>query len=245
MHSPRLARVALPMLATVGVAFAAAPAASASIRHAPRFGKGHGAGTSTNWSGYAVDGSSATSVVGTWSVPTVACAPGENSWSSPWVGIDGDTSNTVEQTGTDSDCVNGSPEYSAWYEMYPKFAYLVPITVNAGDSITAQVNYTGGAFVLSITDNRTGGHFSIAQTSKKARRTSIEWIEEGPAGGMLSNFGTVSFTGASGTINGQTGALDSFSGLSSIEMVTSSGTPRAVPSGVSGGSAFSVTWEHS
>src|SRR5579884_199244 len=63
--------------------------------------------TSTNWSGYAVDGTGATRVVGSWSQPTAACGIGESSWSSPWVGIDGDTSNTVEQTGTDSDCVNG------------------------------------------------------------------------------------------------------------------------------------------
>lgn len=244
MHSPRLARVALSTAAVLGTAFVAVPAAGASVRHAPRFGKGHGTGTSTNWSGYAVDGSNATNVVGTWTVPSVTCAPGENSWSSPWVGIDGDTSNTVEQTGTDSDCVNGSPEYYAWYEMYPKFAYLVPITVNARDSITGQVTYTGGAFVLSLTDNSTGGHFSITQTSKKARRSSIEWIEEGPVGGLLSDFGSVSFTGASGTINNQTDPIGSFSGLNSIEMVTSSGAPRAVPSGVTG-SGFSVKWEHS
>ena len=37
-----------------------------------------------------------------------------------WVGLDGYTSKSVEQLGTDSDCTNvNSPSYYAWYEMYP------------------------------------------------------------------------------------------------------------------------------
>src|SRR5438309_7050152 len=80
----------------------AAPALAQAKVHGPK--RGFGRGTSTNWSGYAVDGSSATYAVGTWTQSSVACQPGENSWSSPWVGIDGDNSNTVEQTGTDGDC---------------------------------------------------------------------------------------------------------------------------------------------
>ena len=75
--------------------------------HAPRHSFGRS--TSTNWSGYAVTGSGANHVIGTWTQPTVTCARGENSWSSPWVGIDGDNSNTVEQIGTDSDCSGGAP----------------------------------------------------------------------------------------------------------------------------------------
>ena len=243
MDVHRCARGALSTLAVLGATVMAAPAAGAAVRHAPR--RGFARGTSTNWSGYAVDGTSATNVVGTWTVPSVKCAPGENSWSSPWVGIDGNVSNTVEQTGTDSDCVNGTPYYYAWYEMYPKFAYQAGLTVSPGDSITGQVTYTGGAFVLALTDNTTHGRFSIAQTSKKARRTSIEWIMEGPSGGLLSNFGSVSFTGASGTINGVTDPLGSFTGVSPITMVTSSGATRATPSGIAGGSGFSVTWDHS
>jgi hypothetical protein len=243
MHAPRHVRAALPALAALGAVLLCAPAASASVaRHAPRYGRAHG--TSTNWSGYAVDGSNATNVIGTWTEPAVSCAPGENSWSAPWVGIDGDTSNSVEQTGTDSDCVNGTPEYYAWYEMYPKSAVLVPMTVHPGDSITGQVTYTGSGFVLTLTDNTTHATFSTTQVSKKARRTSVEWIMEGPASGLLSDFGTASFSGASATINGQTGALGSLTGAQSITMVSAQGVTRAVPSPVSSGSSFSVRWEH-
>lgn len=213
---------------------------------------GHGApkhkvgrGTSTNWSGYAVDGSSATNVAGSWKQPTVRCAAGENSWSSPWVGIDGDASNTVEQIGTDSDCVNGTPSYYAWYEMYPKQLVVVPITVHPGDSFTGHVSYASGSFTLSLTDSTTRSTYSTVQSSRKAKRSSVEWIMEGPSNGLLSDFGSVSFSATSATINNTTGALGSFSGADPITMITSSGVARATPSGVSNGSSFSVAWHHS
>src|SRR4051794_17995144 len=95
------------------------------VRHDPKHGLTRD--TSTNWSGYDVTGSGALDVKGTWTQPAAKCTAGENSWSSPWVGIDGDTSNTVEQIGTDTDCSNGTPFYYAWYEMYPK--KLVQITI--------------------------------------------------------------------------------------------------------------------
>ena len=94
--------------------------------------------TSTNWSGYAVTGvsGSVTNVKGSWVVPTVDCSKSPStSYASFWVGIDGYSSNTVEQIGTDSDCSSGTPTYYAWYEFYPHFAYYVPNmrTINAGD----------------------------------------------------------------------------------------------------------------
>ena len=252
---------------TLGLSLAGAPAALAhgkpagasgatgarGARSAPlvvRTGSGapkhkFGRGTSTNWSGYTVDGSAATDVVGTWTQPTAKCAAGENSWSSPWVGIDGDTSNTVEQTGTDSDCVNGAPSYYAWYEMYPKQLVLVPITVHPGDSITGHVSYASRGFTLSLTDNSTRASYSTVQSSKKAKRSSVEWIMEGPSNGLLSDFGSVSFSGASATINNTTGALGSFAGADPLTMVTSSGVARATPSKVTNGSSFSVAWDHS
>jgi hypothetical protein len=240
-------RRAVSVLAVLGGIFLAAPAAAPAAgvaRHAPRHAFGHG--TSTNWSGYAVAGTAATSVIGTWTEPAVRCAPGENSWSAPWVGIDGDTSNTVEQTGTDSDCQNGTPVYYAWWEMYPKRTVLVPMTVQPGDSMTGQVTYGSLGFTLALKDNTTGGSFTTTQASKKAQRTSVEWIMEGPSGGLLSNFGSMSFTSAAATINGQTGSLGSFPAASPITMVTSQGAVRAAPSNISGsGSSFGVTWQHS
>src|SRR5437899_1214954 len=59
-------------------------------------------GLSLNWSGYAVSASDVTSVSATFTVPEVG-PPGSIGGLSPdfsaWVGIDGYTSATVEQTG--------------------------------------------------------------------------------------------------------------------------------------------------
>src|SRR5437899_2952963 len=70
---------------------------------------------STNWSGFAVTGSGVTDAKGSWIVPSVTCSS-STTYSSYWVGIDGYSSNTVEQTGTDSDCSSGHGVYYAWYE---------------------------------------------------------------------------------------------------------------------------------
>src|SRR5437588_1830204 len=142
-----------PGLLAVGTIVAAlafaAPTLAAPASHAPRHSFGRS--TSTNWSGYAVTGSGATHVIGSWTQPAVTCAAGENSWSSPWVGIDGDTSNTVEQIGTDSDCRNGTPSYYAWFEMYPKGLVTVSVAVRPGDSFTGDVTASScGTFSLNF-----------------------------------------------------------------------------------------------
>jgi hypothetical protein len=206
-----------------------------------------GRGTSTNWSGYAVPGTNATHVIGSWVQPgVVSCSRKESSWSSPWVGIDGDNSNTVEQIGTDTDCSRGRPAFYAWYEMYPKsLVQITTVRVQPGDAFTAEVTYTGGSsYVLSLTNTTTGQSFSTTQSASGAARSSVEWIMEGPSNGTLTNFGSVGFTGSSATISSQTGNLGSFGATADpITMVTKSGFQRAVP-GAAGGDAFSVTWKH-
>jgi hypothetical protein len=240
-------RVKIGIVALAGfAAFALLPAGAAANAHPSPHALKHkyGRGTSTNWSGYAVNGSGASHVIGTWTQPAATCAPGENSWSSPWVGIDGSNSNTVEQIGTDTDCSNGVPFYYAWYEMYPKRLFTIGIAVHPRDSFTGEVTYTSGAFALKLTNNTTGATFQTTQTSKKARRSSVEWVMEGPSSGLLTNFGSVAFSSASATIGGQTGNLGSFAGAQPITMVTQQGAPRAVPSAVSAGTSFSVSWQH-
>src|SRR5919107_5912322 len=106
--------------------------ASASVRReAPNHKINHS--TSTNWAGYDVMGGRYTSVSATWTQPAVNCSVTPTGWSSFWVGLDGDTSGTVEQTGTEADCSNGHAVYSGWYEMYPKFPKTYGTPVGAGD----------------------------------------------------------------------------------------------------------------
>jgi hypothetical protein len=241
----------IPALAAMLVFGRGAPAASAHAtahQSAPlalhlHHGKNS---TSTNWSGYANTGATFTDVKGSWTQPSASCSSGQTAYSSFWVGIDGDTTNTVEQTGTDADCSSGTPVYYAWYEMYPKFPVNLSNTVRPGDSITAEVKVaSGGKFTLTISDSTQHWTFTTSQTSKKAKLGSAEWIAEAPSGSggvlPLANFGTVNFTNC--TANGV--SISSNPNPDAITMASGS-TTKATPSGLgSGGASFSVTWKHS
>jgi hypothetical protein len=200
--------------------------------------------TSTNWAGYAATGRTFSSVSATWKQPTAKCTAA-TSYSSFWVGLDGYSSNTVEQTGTDADCSGGSPVYYAWYEMYPKFPKNLSMAIHPGDTIHASVTTNGtGTFTLTIANTTTGARFTTKQKLNSAKLSSAEVIAEAPSssGGVLplTNFGTVGFSAA--TANGQ--SIGSFN-PDPINMVTPDGTVKASTSTLSGGSAFSVAWKHS
>ena len=199
--------------------------------------------TSTNWSGYAVTGSRFTSVSSSWTEPTVTCSG--TAYSSFWVGLDGDTSGTVEQTGTDADCSGSTPQYYAWYEMYPKFPTNLKGTVRPGDHLSASVTTNGsGSFTLTISDSTQGWTNTTNARLKSATLASAEVIAEAPSSRSgvlpLANFGTVSFSGA--TANGSL-LTSSTPNIDPITMASGS-TVKAQPSSISSG-AFSVTWKHS
>jgi hypothetical protein len=199
--------------------------------------------TSTNWSGYAVTGSRFTSVSSSWTQPTATCST--TAYSSFWVGLDGDTSNTVEQTGTDADCSGRTPQYYAWYEMYPKFPVNFSNPVKPGDQMSASVTTNGsGQFTLTISDGTQHWTKTVTARLKSAKLASAEVIAEAPSssGGVLplANFGTVGFSGAKAN-----GALLT-SSTPHIDPITmqSGSTVKARPSSISNG-AFSVAWKHS
>ena len=200
--------------------------------------------TSSNWAGYAVTGGGYTTVTSSWVQPSASCTSA-TTYSSFWVGLDGDGSNTVEQTGTDADCSGGTPSYYAWYEMYPKYPVNLSLSVRPGDLLTATVSYVGNnRFSISITDSRSGS-FS---TTLKGRGSlfSAEAIAEAPSSRSgvlpLTNFGSVGFTGTK--VNGQ--AIGTFpqSSIDRIDMVSGS-TVKAATSGLKSNTDFTVTWKHS
>jgi len=229
-----------------------------------------GTAESTNWSGYAVTGAtgSVTSVSGSWTVPSSTCVKGSSAeYAAFWVGIDGWTSSTVEQIGTDSDCSSGTPSYYAWYEFYPEDAYYAGKLTNLtpGHVMSASVTYntTTGIFTATITDV-TQPTLTFTTTYTPSRRTgtpsrsSAEWIAEAPSSSRgvlpLANFGTVSlgddYTKVSNTcfatIGGKLGSITSFpsSNVWSTTMVNEkTSAPMATPSPLtSDGSSFFVTW---
>jgi len=216
--------------------------------------------TSDNWSGYAVTGSSVTYAAGSWQVPTVDCTKTPRSYSAFWVGIDGYSSKTVEQTGTDSDCSGTTPVYYAWYELYPAPPVNISMTVAPGDVMGASVTYSGGKFTITIDNRTTGEEYQITKAVAGAKRTSAEWIAEAPcctSGGdilPLSDFVSASFGDDYNSDPGTNYATDSSvtdgpisafgSAVKQIRMVN--GTEKeAIPTALTpDGTSFTVAWKH-
>ena len=174
------------------------------------------------------------SVSPSWTQPAVDCSKTPTAWSAFWVGLDGDTTNTVEQTGTEADCSKGTAVYYAWFEMYPKFPVNYTNPVSAGDSFAASVTYAGsGYFKLTLSDATRGWSRTTTQRLKSAKLGSAGAIAEAPSGSggvlPLADFGTAAFSGA--TVNGSQ-LTSSAPGLDPITMVSRS-TVEAAPSAIS------------
>jgi len=162
--------------------------------------------TSTNWSGYAATGSSGqfTVVSSNWTEPTAKCTGSGDQYSAFWVGLDGFSSSTVEQTGSEADCAGRTAEYSAWYEMYPAYPVYFSNRVRPGDNFTGSVTYQAGTgdFVIRLTDSTQKWTQTASQAVAGAARSSAEVIAEAPSSGAtggvlpLTNFGTVNFSAA-------------------------------------------------
>jgi hypothetical protein len=226
----------------------AGPAPSWSRAPSPQaqgFDANAAAMNSQNWAGYASAGNPGTftSVSASWTEPAVTCAA-TDTLASFWVGLDGDGSTTVEQTGTEADCDGGAAAYQGWFEMFPAAPVFYDDPLEPGDALSASVVADGGgAFTLTLTDSTQGWTETTEQTSETAQLGSAEVITEAPSDQAvlpLSNFGTVGFTGATADDtalgNENPGALT---------MVSADGAADATPSALGGGDAFTVTWDSS
>jgi Peptidase A4 family len=160
---------------------------------------------SINWSGYA-DSESGTNTVsqvsGNWTIPAVQCPPApyenQDAFLANWVGIDGLTTQTVEQLGTAAQCFEGVTYYYVWYELYPSTTVEEGTTAcinnnvdcpQPGDRISASVTVTSAGsgennYALTLTDH-TRPEESFSTTAQCAVTTcldaSAEWIVERPA----------------------------------------------------------------
>jgi hypothetical protein len=218
----------------------------APARHLVPFSNIKHSVTSSNWSGYAATGGSGafTSVSASWTEPTGHCTSGDQ-YSSFWVGLDGYSSRTVEQTGSEVDCSGSTPLYYAWWEMYPGPSHTFSNPVSPGDNFIASVTFDGGGrFTLTISDTTRGWSHTENKTLSSAKRSSAEVIVEAPcctgSGGILplANFGTANFTNSAA--NGS--AIGNFS---PTEIIMKSGsTQKDSISALSGGTNFSATWLH-
>jgi hypothetical protein len=200
---------------------------------------------SSNWSGYAQTGGNGafTSVSASWTQPSATCPSRQDQYAAFWVGLDGYSSDSVEQTGTDSDCDGTSPDYYGWYEMYPANPVYYNNPVEPGDSISASVSFSGSdTYTLVLTDHTQNWTQRQVINESGFDRSSAVVITEAPcctnSGGILplSDFGTINYTGATGN-----GTFTN-SNATEIIMVDSRGRQEDSTSSITGTGDFSNTW---
>jgi hypothetical protein len=203
---------------------------------------------SENWSGYAVTGADGafSSVSASWTEPTGTCSHprSDDYYAAFWVGLDGYSSDTVEQTGTLIWCDGSTPYYYGWYEMYPSALTTYSNTVRPGDAMSASVTFSGTeTYTLVLKDATQGWTETYTANESGLDRSSAEVITEAPcctnSGGILplADFGTVNYTAS--TDNGSSMGTQS---PTEIIIVDASGRQEDSTSSISSSGAFSNTW---
>jgi len=261
-HSGRLRAgvLAACLLATIAFVPAESFAATAVVGHVgPKHlvtPPGRLASTSSNWAGFAAFERRTTfsAVRGRWVQPTATCNTNKTQYASFWIGIDGYNSNTVEQIGTDSDCVGHTPTYYAWFEMFPAPPHTISgVAIHPGDRIVTRISASNHRFSLVLTNATTGKSFQTREKLVTAEQASAEWIAEAPSGCTsqscrvlpLANFGSIDFTGSYTTGDGHQGSIsDPAWRHDRITMAGSHGTKATTSPLDTTGTRFSVDWQH-
>lgn len=217
---------------------------------------------SANWAGYADSATGGTQfryVAAQFTMPTVYCprSPAGSSgyaYSSHWVGLDGFSDSTVEQTGVAGYCNSaGTPGYYAWYEMYPQgpVAYT---GVSPGDTVQVSVFYNASTtgYNLFLKDVTTGGYLLVTDycpSGSTCLNSSAEVISEDPGGAVANGYNLADFGQANyentivTTVSGHHGSFWGSQDWGANELIMNDGTNTlATPSVRYGGKAFSVDW---
>ena len=181
---------------------------------------------SSNWAGAVLTappaGSTFNAVSGTFTIPKATTPNGQGGSFSgaAWVGIDGDTyGKAILQAGIQWTVTNSggglSYQVSAWHEWYPAPSFnFGALAVHVGDVINISITSSSNRQGTVVIHNQSTGQ-SVSKTISAPNSNAVlggknaEWIvEDYSQGGALvpfSNFGTVTFTGAScKASNGQT-----------------------------------------
>jgi hypothetical protein len=245
-HAAAIARAAIK---NIVVGFEHSPTLKVTSRHTNV--KGLSQVESTNWAGYADTGSDFSKVSASWTQPTGVSSGSTTSLAAFWVGIDGYSSDTVEQDGTLIESYEGTVYYYDWWEIYPENDVQIINTVNPGDSITASVVRSGDKYTLAVTDSTNPSNsFSTTQTYRGAADSSAEWIAEAPSGSSgiypLTDFGTWTDSGSSVTEGSTTGVISSFTDDEITQVNGNTGAVEDQPGPLnSSGNGFTATWESS
>jgi hypothetical protein len=210
---------------------------------------------SLNWAGYAANRARTTfrHVSAAFTVPYVDCPGTTTSYSSHWVGLDGLGSSSVEQVGIEADCSGSTPQYYAWFEMYPK-PVSIAFPVHAGNAVQASVSYERSSrkFVLILRDTTNGRHLirTLKCAARTCQRSSAEVISEAPSNGSggilpLADYRAVGFSSVTVTTSrGHRSGLRSrlWNTYQIVAVGASSHKLEAQPTSLFHGQAFSTYW---
>ena len=205
--------------------------------------------SSNNWAGYADVSSGYSRVTATWTEPSVSCTS-TTALAAFWVGIDGYSSDSVEQDGTLAECYGDHLYQFSWWEMYPTNSIqTVGGSVAAGDQISASVVRSGTSYTLKVTDStHSANSFTTTQSCSNCANSSAEWIAEAPSGSggiyPLPNFHSWTAANATVTSGSTTGVISTFPDYE-ITMTGNSGNKATPGSLNAAGNSFTVTWNRS
>jgi Peptidase A4 family/ell wall binding domain 2 (CWB2) len=140
---------------------------------------------SSNWSGYAVTGTTFTSVTGTFNAPSLVSGTSTSAALGAWVGIDGANNTSLIQAGIGEYVDPSDPSefyLYPWWEILPNAQIVVTsVAVAPGDEVTVTIDTSGDGFWgITLTDDTNGQSYTTTQ-SYDGPATSAEWIMEAPS----------------------------------------------------------------
>ena len=157
-----------------------------------------------NWSGGRLDGNPGfDQVTGQWTVPMVQPSANDE-YSYTWLGIDGNLSDYLIQTGT-AQASGTDGGYVAWWEIITPGNLAPPMEisepVSPGDVMQAVIaEVTSGIWGIGIRDVTEGWQYATDQ-QYSGPSDSAEWIEEDPSStptinglATLADFGSATFS---------------------------------------------------
>jgi hypothetical protein len=199
---------------------------------------------SASWAGYYLSGAAGaySSVSASFTVPTAKCTSTGSQYAAFWVGLDGVTSASVEQTGIEADCISDTASYFGWYELYPAPPVDFSNAISPGDSMSASVTFTGTTtYTLVLKDNTAGWSHTVTKSESGLARSSAEVVTSGPdnggTGATLTDFGKITYSDCA--VNGTSMGTQS---PTAVEMVDAAGHVMVSPSAMTAAGQFTNTW---
>ncbi|HEV2316077.1 MAG TPA: G1 family glutamic endopeptidase [Thermoplasmata archaeon] len=209
---------------------------------------------SQNWGGFVAVPATSGKVdeaYAEWHVAPITCPASltNPTYHLTWVGIDGWTTNTVEQAGTFDYCsgAGATPLYYSWWEFFPYNAIQLMGNVSAGDLVQSYVLYNPtvchgthcGVYTLDFADLSSGYNFSIvgnpstcaispftgSTACQSGNDTSAECISEAvyfsSGYAPISKYTNLSFANCIASIGGSLRGIGAFTTLLKVTTIGS------------------------